>query len=428
MGFAEKYLQNRALKGTLICDKPAEGLSCIVVIPAYNESRLTRCLDSLFNCSKGNFRSEVLILINSADGCTPKIKELNDHIHREIIDWRNDHYRGDILFHVIRVSDIPAKSFGAGYARKLAMDEAVRRFNYLENPNGIILSLDADTLVDKKYLSEVNHFFRDHPRIEGCSIAFAHPLDGTDYPPEIYTAITNYELHLRYYLQGIRFAGYTYAYHTIGSCFAVTAGAYCKYGGMNKRQAGEDFYFIQKIAMNGKYSECNSTTVQPSPRPSDRVPFGTGPDVARQITKRPEEYYTFNPDLFAHLKAFYNQTDRYFRLECPAILTGSIHPILQEYLAISGYESILSEINANVSSLESFRKRFLSKFNMFWILKYLHFAEERGTKKEEIGAAARILLSRYNIPVKERKSKELLQLYRKIQSGLYPANPAIQHS
>ena len=43
------------------------------------------------------------------------------------------------------------------------------------------------------------------------------------------------------------FVGYPDSIYTIGSAFAVRAEAYMKQGGMNRRQAGEDFYFLYKL-------------------------------------------------------------------------------------------------------------------------------------------------------------------------------------
>ena len=85
-----------------------------------------------------------------------------------------------------------------------------------------------------------------NPRSPGCSIYFEHPLHGP-LEPKVYEAIAAYELHLRYYVQALRYAAFPYAHHTIGSSMAVRADAYAKQGGMNKRQAGEDFYFLHKI-------------------------------------------------------------------------------------------------------------------------------------------------------------------------------------
>jgi len=42
---------------------------------------------------------------------------------------------------------------------------------------------------------------------------------------------------------------------------------------MNRKQAGEDFYFIQKLMPLGGYFALNSTAIYPSPRESSRVPF-----------------------------------------------------------------------------------------------------------------------------------------------------------
>ena len=62
----------------------------------------------------------------------------------------------------------------------------------------------------------------------GCTIYFEHPIEGDEYPPEVYDAIIQYELYLRYYLQALRYTGYPYATHTVGSCFAVKASVYAK--------------------------------------------------------------------------------------------------------------------------------------------------------------------------------------------------------
>ena len=43
------------------------------------------------------------------------------------------------------------KGWGVGLARKTGMDEAVRRFDIINNPEGVILSLDADCTVEHNY-------------------------------------------------------------------------------------------------------------------------------------------------------------------------------------------------------------------------------------------------------------------------------------
>ena len=150
------------------------------------------------------------------------------------------------------------------------MDEALRRFDDIGRTEGIIAGYDADCRCETNYLTALERHFHEHPRSSGCSIYFEHPLQG-QLSPQIYEAAAAYELHLRYYIQALRYSGFPHAHHTLGSCMAVRADAYCEQGGMNKRKAGEDFYFLHKIIPLGGFTDLTATTVHPSPRPSDQV-------------------------------------------------------------------------------------------------------------------------------------------------------------
>src|SRR5690606_11992981 len=112
-----------------------------------------------------------------------------------------------------------------------------------------------------------------------------------------------YEIHLRYFIGMQRWAGFPHAFQTVGSSMAVRARIYCQIGGMNTRQAGEDFYFLHKIIERGKFSDLNTTTVYPSPRISDRVPFGTGQSMKEQLILN-AKLTTYHPVAFMHFKRF----------------------------------------------------------------------------------------------------------------------------
>lgn len=391
MAFADEYLQKHAIGNQSISELPDPNLKCIIAIPAYNESGLLRCLDSLFICDAFQDQCEVIVLINESESTSEEIVSTNHESYVAALEWIDKHKREKLHFHVLYVKNLPEKHFGAGLARKLVMDEAVRRLNLCANDDGIIMSLDADTTVDSNYISAVQKHFKEQPKVSGCSIQFKHPVEGDSFPPEVYRSIRNYEMHLRYYLQALRYTTYPYAFHTIGSCFAVRADVYCSQGGMSKRKAGEDFYFIQKVAGQGNFSECNTTTVYPSPRPSDRVPFGTGPEVSKQLKNPNLPYLTFAPELFQHLRVFYSSAPSLFKEIDSTSFLKKLHPFLRDFLLKNKFEEQLSEIRGNVASEKAFYQRFLRKYNMFWILKYLHFAEAQGVEKVEVGKAVRIL-------------------------------------
>src|SRR6056297_2854805 len=178
MGFADGYLQKHAIGQPLIPSAPDPEIHSIIAIPAYNESGLLTCLDSLFLCDLPEHPAEVIVLINSGVHSPPGIIDLNRKTHTEILEWCSTHQRPGLTFHAVLLENLPKKHFGAGLARKLVMDEGVRRFNRVDHAVGIILSLDADTTVEQNYLREVTGCFDRNPRVDGCSIRFAHPAEG----------------------------------------------------------------------------------------------------------------------------------------------------------------------------------------------------------------------------------------------------------
>ena len=427
MSFADAYLRKAGLREALIEPAPQPGVNILVTIPVINESGLERCLDSLFQCtcssssSGEDIHAEVLIFINAPENAPKEILEQNLTTLKLTRAWIVEHPHPCINFHVWLDHSFVKKEAGVGTARKILMDEATRRFNVLERPEGIIASTDADAVVQPNYLEAlVNHFRESESESgpDGCSIRFEHPLArdsvaDNQFSPAVYEAIAQYELHLRYYLQSLQSTGYPYAYHTVGSSFAVRADIYCKEGGMNRRQAGEDFYFIQKVAQRGNFSQCNSTCVVPSPRPSDRVPFGTGLAVSR-LTTSEDTLTTYDPQPFAMLKELFK------RIKQPEGLTGPWPEPLQSFLDTQDFEKALLEIRSNSASASAFRKRFWRWFNMFRIMKFLHYARERGYPDIPVGRAAAELLREIDpegigIPSLGSDAKKLLLIYRMLE-------------
>lgn len=422
MAFADAYLRKAGLREKLIQTDPHPDLKIIVTIPVYNESGLERCLDSLFSChTPPVLKAEVLLLINAPDDASREILEQNLLTRQDTHAWTGRHKHPHIDFHLLPDQSFPKKEAGVGLARKILMDEAVRRFNLIGIPDGIIASMDADTLVESNYLEALlAHFELHNP--DGCSIYFEHPLTtdetGEDLPPLAFTAVSQYELHLRYFVQAVRFTGYPYAYHTVGSSFAVRTGIYSKEGGMNRRQGGEDFYFIQKIAQRGNWSNCATTRILPSPRPSDRVPFGTGPVVSRYI-RTGENLLTYNPELFPILKAFFEGLVIMYNEVTWDRFLASLPSVLREFLEEHNFVGAIDEIRGNSASYPAFRKRFWRWFNMFRIMKFLHYARKQGYPDIPLGEASLELLSRIRpsgvqLPDKSQDLLKLLHIYRRL--------------
>jgi hypothetical protein len=419
MGFASDYLEERALFPEIIKEASDKQTGIIVVIPAYNEPGICRVLDSLITCDNPDCGVEVIIVVNAPADAGKMIPVSNKSTIENIERWKKNNNRCFFRLFVFDTGHHSISGWGVGLARKTGMDEAVRRFNSADYPEGIILNLDADCLVEKNYLVSVcNELLKKRDR-SACSIYFEHPLSGKDYPEDIYKYITLYELHLRYYFQGLAYSGFPYVFHTVGSAIAVKALSYVKAGGMNRRKAGEDFYFIQKLVPAGGYFSLNSTTVFPSPRVSSRVPFGTGATMTRLSEQSSNELFTYNILAFKELRSFFCMTEDFF--DCTPEDLPELYKSLPESLKLFSDEGEwtdrITEIKNNISGLPSFKKRFFGWFNMFRIVKYLNHVHTGYFEKSPVNVSAYELLKNKGFDPESDGAADLLQVYRKLEKN-----------
>jgi glycosyltransferase involved in cell wall biosynthesis len=420
MGFASVYLEERALFPEQIDEAVDSETGIIVVVPAYNEPDINTLLDSLAQCEVPECKTEVIVVINAPDNANGESLENNRITLNNIESWKRQNH--DCFFRLFAfIIEHPSVSgWGVGLARKTGMDEAVRRFNSINRPDGVILNLDADCTVDRNYLVAVHKELLKKCELSACSIYFEHPLTGVIYQERIFKYITLYELHLRYYFQGLAYSRFPYVFHTVGSAIAVKALPYIKAGGMNRRQAGEDFYFIQKLVPAGGYFNLNSTTVYPSPRASDRVPFGTGTSIGKLSNDDSQTFLTYNFRAFKELRIFFEQTDIFFKSGLPELQENfkMIPQGLQLFLNEQEWIGKMMEVKTNTSGLQSFRKRFFGWFNMFRIVKYLNYVHKDFFEKQPVETAAAELLETTRGKVAETNEPiDLLKYYRSLEKN-----------
>ena len=426
MGFANSYLTRHQLFPVHISEPPSGLLNFIVIIPVYLEDNLIETLVSLYNCERPKSHVEIFLVFNSSESDPEKIKYRNQKTLDQTKAWLEEKNTNEFRFFILHFPDLPKKFAGAGLARKIGMDAAVSRFNQIDHKKGFILSFDADSNCEPDYFTTIESAISELPEINGFTLYFEHPLTGSEFKPEVYKAVTQYELHMRYYIQGLRYAGFPYAFHTIGSCFGVTADIYCKQGGMNRRQGGEDFYFLHKVIPQGNFTEINKTTVYPSPRPSTRVPFGTGP-VIQKLISGTTELETFHPTIFDELKGFIGMTDSFFRKTAEELIPmhRELPQSFQSFIDQEEFVKSLSEINENCASLTSFKKRFFQWFNAFRIFKFLNYCSDKLYPKVKVSEAARKLLDTLEIMHdKDISNEEILKIYRRYQrQNIYSIYP-----
>ena len=419
-GFAEAYLKKQLNFYPKITMPVENDTGFIIVIPCFNEPDIFPTLTSLHNCTLPATSVELIIVINSPDGVANDILLQNRKTCDDIENWKLKHQSSSFRVHCIFEDDLPQKIAGAGLARKIGMDEAIFRYNSITKPQGIICSFDADTTCDKNYFLEIESLLWKFPATGGAAIYFEHPVIGTEFEEEVYLAVSLYELHMRYYIQALRYTGFPYAYHSLGSAFFVTAETYTRFGGMNRKKAGEDFYFLQKVIPNIEFCDLLTTAVYPSSRVSNRVPFGTGPWINKFLEQGSGVFKTYNYDAFIDLKYIFSKIEYLFACTSGDIpvFYKTLPPSIRSFISLNKFQSKIHEIGSNTSTVKAFSKRFYNWFNGLQVVKFLNYSHNEFFQKLDVTSQAQDFLNEitkediiYSGP------GELLFAYRELEKG-----------
>jgi hypothetical protein len=341
-------------------DAPLAELRLIITIPLFKED-VEYVLDSLEQCQLDNPQEvEVLAIVNQpADRADLRVFHQKQ---REELKFRK--LKNGIPLRVISALDLEPKQAGVGLARKIVMDEALSRFAKIGH-DGLIVGLDGDCKVSGNYIEALLN--AEKSDLNAASLAFEHPLKSLSFTEQ--TNIIDYEIWLRYYSKALAWSDFPFHYLTIGSSMAVRASAYAKIGGMNRRKAGEDFYFLHKLMPMPNYNELNDLKVYPQARISDRVPFGTGRAMAEIEMGKKDFSLVYNALIFKDLKILNKSSS----LGADALSKLSFWKsfLAQEPKFEHSYKAL-----AERSSDETFAKNFYHWWDGFKVLKFVHYRAE----------------------------------------------------
>ncbi len=185
--------------------------------------------------------------------------------------------------------------------------------------------------------------------------------------------ILSYEIFLRHSVTGLLFTESPFAFHTVGSTIVCDHEAYIKVGGMNTKNAAEDFYFLQKLAKNFPVHRITSTRVNPSPRESWRVPFGTGRSITDFLTNK-KNILVYDPDVYVILKEWLKLFNTDLLLDPDLTLNEAkkIHPELYNFLVIRDFHKTWIKILNNTKSSEQLDYQRKNWFDSLETLKLIH--------------------------------------------------------
>lgn len=278
----------------------AAGYENVLTIPCYDEP--PECVGTVL--SHQDASALVILVVNAPSDADAEARHRTETLWRELggsdTPYHFARWRGDLdILAVNRTTPnrlIPRRQ-GVGLARKIAADMACALIAAGRIRSPWIHMTDADAELPADYFAQM-------PAGPGCALyPFRHEA-----PPELADAMRRYELHLRYYVNRLRWAGSPYAFHTIGSAIAIHADTYAKVRGVPKRNAGEDFHLLNKAAKVASIHRLSRPEVLIKARLSTRVPFGTGPALSHMTGS--DQPLSYAPESFNYLAEVIAHIDR----------------------------------------------------------------------------------------------------------------------
>ena len=406
-----KYLERYAEPEVVALDnlEVSSRWANVLVIPACNESNRL-----LADPPAGSGRNLLILVINQTRGADEETSRNNESLASAIqkrfeLIWKNGaaasdsttgfelqlyrdaQFPRDILL-VDRFSrgfELP-QGAGVGVARKIGTDLAVSLIVRKAVRSPWILCSDGDVQLPSTYYTVLDRQGIDDRSDSALIYPFTHvappnsPVDA-----DVMQATRLYELSLRYYAAGLRYADSPYAFHTIGSTLAVNATHYMQVRGFPRREAGEDFYLLNKLAKVGTVRSLvqgpSCAPIRIDARRSDRVPFGTGAAVntITELLDPVQDFRFYHPAVFDQLKCW-NDASKLIRdqhsggeVDCPALL-ASVLPDhrdgrqLARLLIALGMGKAIEHSLRQSSSQEQFLKQLDTWFDAFRTLKLVH--------------------------------------------------------
>ncbi len=396
----------------------------IIVIPAVLEfENVKKLIESLSKNSIKYLKETLLIfVVNNKLSDSLEIKNDNKKLLNYLRAFNNNKINIGIVDASSKNKELPEKEGGVGLARKIGMDLSLNYFNYNTSNKKLLITLDADCTVSENYLEAIVTEFNKNNYSAGY-VNFEHPLPSNI---EEQMAIINYEIFLRYYVLGLKYANSHYAFHTIGSTIICDFESYIKVGGMNKRKAGEDFYFMEKLAKITNIKRIKSATVYPSARISNRVPFGTGKRIEKFIKNKQNEYWLYSSESFEVLKNWLelfhkNKLSSKEYMEKAKRINKSLYAFLQEQKFVNNWNKIID----NSKSEKQLEKQKLMWMDGFKTLKLIHYLRDNEFPQEKMFHSLDSLFTKMKIKNNIRNKsdipplsvqKEYLTLLREIDS------------
>jgi hypothetical protein len=304
-------------------------------------------------------------------------------------------FAGDALSLIVVDRARPGRRFcskdGVGLARKIGCDLALRLWSEHRVTGDWIFNTDGDAEVPRDYFNVPKSI-----RVSqvGLTLPFVHipvakvseQTTGMFQLVTVQQAIKLYERFLFYYEEGLRHAGSSYAFQTVGSSMAFRFDAYAAVRGFPKKNAGEDFYLLNKLAKVGEIGCKSGDPIRLSGRVSSRVPFGTGASVIKiaEIISTGGSFTVYDPRSFDILKIWIGAQMEFSHDRDLSKMMSAVSQMLTNrfgaeagsrfgmLITESGWETVAAQLLERCKTPQNLQRQIAVWMDAFRTLKWIH--------------------------------------------------------
>ena len=342
--------------------------NCSIIIPCYNEfNYVFNTLDSISAQDQILLNETlVIIVINNSSNDNEKIKNNNFQTYNLLLKKQYN-------FEFIAIDCFSNKfalnprNSGVGYARKTGLDFCLR---YIKNQYSLLCSLDADTLISSDYINVVNKIFTGKTT-GACVLNFRHQKS---HDSIIEKGIRKYEKKIKYIAKKIHESGSPYGYVSMGSTIVCNAESYVACGGMSKKKATEDFYFLQSLAKYTQIHQAKECIVFPSSRDEQRVYLGTGYRIQEYKESGAFKGLTFSDESFSILNNTIKIIIKSYTMswkQFDKVLLSKLQVQASNFLKSKNIDTIWEQINTNAKTQAQFNLFFHQWFDALMVMQFL---------------------------------------------------------
>ena len=349
--------------------KPKKKFDQIIIIPSLGESNhLPQTLLSINQNEKVLLEDTlVIIVVNNSKNASITIKNDNKKT-LQILSNQKYIFFLTIVDATSSAFVLPSKYAGVGLARKIGMDLALP---FLKSNKSLLLSTDADTILNSNYLQTILYYFNKYD-INAAVVGFKHSISKNKY---IEQAIRKYEKFLISTAKNICRTGSPYGYVSMGSTMICTGMAYMAIGGMPKKKATEDFYFLQELAKFCGVFSIPKILVHPSSRPISRVYLGTGFRMAQAMEGFNINNLYYSNKSFILLKEWIQLGINSWKIDFYQLLKNidEKNIYLKQFLLKEGIEKIWQNLQASSPTKKHFTHQFHRWFDGLKTIRFLKY-------------------------------------------------------